>query len=172
MTFYLSLLICVASRLIPHPANFTPIGNLILFNGKKSAWKGIALALLAMIISDIFLKFNFASIYVYIGFISYALFGQIKRLHPIFAVMLGSVSFFLISNFGVWTGPWYEHNLSGLVACFVNAIPFYRNTLTGDIVFVVAILAAKKVYNLIKIKYSWEGISWPKSLRVVTLRKK
>ena len=167
MIFYLSLLICVVSRLIPHAANFTPIGSLVLFNSKKSAWKGIALAILVMIISDMFLKFNFASIFVYAGFISYALWGQIKKLHPILAVTLGSISFFVISNFGVWTGPWYSHTLTGLVQCFVNAVPFYRNTILSDLIFVTVILTSQAVYKVLKNKYFSEGLSWEKSLRVV-----
>lgn len=172
MAFYLSLLICVASRMIPHPANFTPLGSLIFFNGKKSIWKGLALAVLAMIISDIFLKFNFASIWVYAGFIAYALLGQVKKLHPIFGVILGSMSFFIISNFGVWTGPWYEHSLSGLVSCFTNAIPFYRNTILSDVFFVIVIMALQKAYKYLQNKYSWEGVQWPKNLRVAISKKR
>lgn len=172
MAFYLSLLLCVASRLIPHPANFTPIGSLIFLNSRKSPWKGIALAILVMVISDLFLKFNFASIYVYIGFISYALFAQIKKLHPILGVILGSISFFIISNFGVWTGPWYSHDLPGLIACFVNALPFYRNTILSDVVFVIVIMALQKVYKYLKNKYSWEELSWQRNLKIAISKKR
>jgi hypothetical protein len=172
MAFYLSLLICVASRLIPHPANFTPIGSLILLNSKKSPWKGIALGILVMVISDIFLKFNFASVWVYAGFISYAFWGQIKKLHPVASVILGSISFFVISNFGVWTGPWYSHDLAGFLQCFANALPFYRNTMISDVVFVIVILAGQKAYQLLKNKYFSEGLSWEKSLRVAISKRR
>jgi len=174
MAFYLSVFVCVVARLIPHPANFTPLGSLILLNSKKSSlWQGIALALIVMIISDIFLGFSFASIFVYLGFISYALWGRIKKLHAVFAAVFASISFFLISNFGVWLGPWYPHNLSGLLNCFINAIPFYRNTIISDALFVIVFLLLGKVYFTLKKKYQFkEELTWVKSLRVAISRKK
>jgi hypothetical protein len=50
--------------------------------------------------------------------------------------------FFLLSNFGVWLGGWYPMTGSGLVACFVNAIPFYGYTVAGDLAFTVALFGA------------------------------
>ncbi len=54
-------------------------------------------------------------------------------------VGLGSaVVFFLVSNFGVWAfagGQRYALNLAGLVDCYVQAIPFFRNTLVSMLVF-------------------------------------
>jgi hypothetical protein len=44
--------------------------------------------------------------------------------------------FFALTNFGVWAfGSWYPMTSAGLVACFVAAIPFFRNTLASDLVF-------------------------------------
>jgi hypothetical protein len=44
--------------------------------------------------------------------------------------VLGPTSFFILSNYAVWVGgDMYPHNLSGLVACYAAAIPFYRNDL-------------------------------------------
>lgn len=51
-------------------------------------------------------------------------------------VALGaSTLFFVVSNFGVWLGPWYPTTIEGLAACFTNAIPFYGYTVAGDLVF-------------------------------------
>ncbi|TWT30754.1 DUF6580 family putative transport protein [Blastopirellula retiformator] len=62
------------------------------------------------------------------------------------ASIAGAVLFFLVSNFAVWTAtaaglglPMYEPNLAGLVECYVAALPFFRYTLTGDLVFCGAI---------------------------------
>ena len=50
----------------------------------------------------------------------------------------GPTSFFLISNYAVWTvsshrvplaSDMYAHTFSGLIACYAAAIPFYRNDL-------------------------------------------
>lgn len=141
---------------------------------KSSLLKGIVLAIAVMLISDVFLGFNFASVFVYIGFIGYALMGRVKKIPPVLGVILGSIGFFVISNFGVFIGPWYEHSLAGLLQCFSNAIPFYRNTVLADVVFVVAIIVAEKLYIKIKSKCKFtEGWQiWEKSLRAVSLRKK
>lgn len=62
------------------------------------------------------------------------------------ASLVGSVLFFVISNFAVWASiaaglglPMYETNLHGLVECYAAALPFFRYTLTGDAVFTGAI---------------------------------
>jgi hypothetical protein len=45
-------------------------------------------------------------------------------------VLLGPTSFFLVSNYAVWASGWmYPRTLGGLGACFVAALPFYRNDL-------------------------------------------
>jgi hypothetical protein len=47
------------------------------------------------------------------------------------AAILGPTSFFVVSNYGVWAGGMnlYPHTLAGLGACYLAAIPFYRNDL-------------------------------------------
>lgn len=174
MGFYLSLIICVVARLIPHPANFTPLGSLILLNSKKSSWKtGVALAILAMIITDLFLGFSYSSLFVYAGFALYAFWGQIKKLNPVLTVTFGSISFFLISNFGVWTGSWYPHTWQGLVSCFVNAIPFYRNTLISDLVFTTVFLALGYAYKIFANKFHIkEELVWVRNLKVAISKKR
>ena len=54
--------------------------------------------------------------------------------------LAGSVLFFVWTNFGVWAF-WnlYPHTLEGLVACYTAAIPFFRNTLLGDVVYSTAL---------------------------------
>ena len=56
------------------------------------------------------------------------------------AALASSVSFFVISNFAVWAA-WngmYPKNLSGLIACYVAGIPFFRGTLESDLFFSIA----------------------------------
>jgi hypothetical protein len=44
--------------------------------------------------------------------------------------LLGPTSFFLLSNYAVWAASgMYPRTLGGLSACFVAALPFYRNDL-------------------------------------------
>jgi len=176
MGYYLSIVFCVASRLIPHPANVTPLGSLVFLNARKtSPLKGVMLALVVMVISDIFLGFNYATPFVYLGFTSYAFLGHFKKLNPVAAVLLGSLMFFVISNFGVWIGPWYDHTLSGLISCFVNAVPFFRNMLVGDLVFVTTLVIAQRIVSKINLNFNYnikEIPRWHKKLSPANLKKK
>jgi hypothetical protein len=59
-----------------------------------------------------------------------------------------SLSFFLISNFGVWAGGrLYPNTLAGLAACFTAAIPFYQNQVAGDAFYTLALFGG---YALLK----------------------
>ena len=43
---------------------------------------------------------------------------------------MGSLLFFVISNFGVWfLGNLYTPDLNGLINCYILAIPFFKNTI-------------------------------------------
>jgi hypothetical protein len=44
--------------------------------------------------------------------------------------------FFVVTNFGVWLGSgMYAHSAAGFVACYTAAIPFFRNTVAGDLFY-------------------------------------
>jgi hypothetical protein len=52
------------------------------------------------------------------------------------AALASSVLFFLLTNFGVWAfGSLYPRTLDGLITCYVAAIPFFRNTFQGDVLY-------------------------------------
>jgi hypothetical protein len=52
-----------------------------------------------------------------------------------FAAVWSGLIFFIISNLGAWiSSTTYPHNLTGLLACFTAAIPFYKNEFFGNFV--------------------------------------
>ena len=56
--------------------------------------------------------------------------------------LLMSSLFFVLTNAAVWQfSGWYPVTADGLVACFTNALPFYRWTLLGDISFTILTLS-------------------------------
>lgn len=143
--------LAAASRLVKHPFNFTPIAAMALFAGcYLRRWWGIFLPLGAMLASDILLyvyKYGWAmfdwktTLAVYVGIGLAFLVGWYLRRHlkwyGVFgAAVASSVIFFLITNFAVWAFfDWYPHTWAGLVSCFTLAIPFFRNTFFGDLVY-------------------------------------
>jgi len=139
----LMILAAAFSRLLPHPLNFTPIAAMALAGGvyldKRFA---LIIPIAAMLITDWFLGYHQILFFVYGSFITIGLIGIWLRSHKrplpvIGATLLSSVLFFVVTNFGVWIiGPeMYPRTWTGLVECYVAAIPFFRNTLFGDLVY-------------------------------------
>lgn len=54
--------------------------------------------------------------------------------------LFASLVFFFTTNFGSWLWfDMYPHNGTGLMICYVQALPFFRFTLAGDLMFAVAL---------------------------------
>lgn len=159
------------SRLLPHPWNFTPIGGMSLFAAAYFKRRELAflVPLAAMFFSDLILNnIVYARLYpeyyqgfqwfgvgsVYISFALITLLG-IFLLHKITALrllsgsLLASVLFFLITNaqscFSA-VSP-YSKDLSGLMAAYIAGLPFFLNTVAGDLVYSAALFG---VYALVK----------------------
>ena len=143
------VLILALSRLIPHPWNFTPIIAVAIMSGYffKNIYFSLSILLIAMLIADIFIGFYENMIFVYaslmlITFVFFKISKKINFRNLFIYSFIGSLIFFIISNFGVWASgspglaniP-YERNLSGLIECYILAIPFFGNTFLSTLVF-------------------------------------
>lgn len=137
----LSLLV-LAARFIGLPPNFSPIG------GYGFTAKSLVLFYLPIVLFDWQVSgFYTGFIFTYLGFFSYFLLGRLSRgqfKKQLLLLPIASFLFFLISNFGVWLF-WYPQTLSGLLACYLAAIPFYGNTLMGDLVFGTGFILLYKI---------------------------
>lgn len=132
-------------RFLPHAPNFAPIAAIALLAGCYLPKKWAAGApLLAMLISDYFLGFYnvFLMITVYVSFGFCLVLGLWIKKKKSFSRILagslaGSLTFFMATNLAVWLfTPWYEKTLVGLGQCYFLALPFFRNTLLGDLFYV------------------------------------
>lgn len=137
----LIILLAVFARLIPHPPNFAPIAGLALFSGSYFKNKiSLLIPLAVMILSDIFLGFHSTVLYVYASFILITFIGNklrsLKFLNLLSASLLSSIMFFLITNFGVWAaGSMYPKTFNGLIQSYQMGLPFFRNTILGDLFY-------------------------------------
>lgn len=135
------VLVAILSRLIPHPANFVPIGALFLFSGARISGKAkYIIPFVVMIISDLFLGFHATMPFVYGALILAIFIGKyIKKtsFNPIFfSSILSSILFFIITNFGVWAmEQMYTKDINGLINAYIMGIPFFRNTLFSDLLY-------------------------------------
>jgi len=145
----LLIVFAVATRLVPHPVNVTPIGAVGLFSGAylatRRAW---LIPVIALLLSDLIIGFYepLTMLFVYSGFVFSALIGRLLlQKHQTFmrigsAAVLSASLFFVLSNFGTWlSGTLYSMTFAGLIECYIAAIPFYGNTLAGDVVYSFAL---------------------------------
>jgi hypothetical protein len=52
------------------------------------------------------------------------------------ASLASSILFFAVSNFGTWVvSGMYPHTVAGLASCYVAAVPFFQNTVAGDLFY-------------------------------------
>jgi len=127
------VLLAVWFRLIPHPPNVAPITALALFSGAsfRNKWFSIVFPLIAMVLSDIVLGFSTISFWVYSAFMLITMFAWIVKELKWTSVLISSLIFFIVSNFGVWVLS-YPHTIEGLITCYTMAIPFFGYSILGD----------------------------------------
>ena len=131
-------------RFFPHPPNFAPMATLALFGGKYYSDKKFAfiIPLAVMVVTDSIIGFHYLIPAVYISFLLIVVIGLLlRRSNKVSWLVAGSVAsstlFFVITNFYEWyAGIMYPKTAEGLITCFVAAIPFYFNSLIGDMFFV------------------------------------
>lgn len=155
MTLFL-IVIGAASRLIPHLPNFTPITALALFSAARLRKRDAFLIPLgSMFLSDLILSHGYygpTQFYVYGSFVLIGFLGLcLRRRHSYFLISTSSFAasflFFVLTNFGVWASPtsWYPRTIYGLVECYLAAIPFFRNTLMGDLFYTLVFFGAFEI---------------------------
>lgn len=170
MLAYLFVLFAVAIRFAPHPWQFTPVAACLLFFGARGSrkWMWIPVALLAA--SDLALNrfvYHYAfgadqlviwAWYAAIVWLGSRLHGHEKPLPIIGAALGSSISFFLVTNFMVWiAGTMYPMTWAGLMTCYGVAVPFFRHTLEGDLLFTVAMFSAPVLLHALGGAFGKEG---------------
>ncbi len=172
----LTVLAAAFSRLIPHPWNFTAIGATALFGAAYYSNRLLALSipLLALWLSDLVMNntiysgFNNHSLWLFpssfpwdyaafllVGVTGMGLLKKINLTRVIGASVTASVVFFLASNFGCWLGSaLYPHSLGGLMLCYGAGIPFFWNSVAGDLFYCGILFGA---FELAKFKFQVLG---------------
>ena len=142
-------------RLLPHLPNVSPVAAMALFGGAYFADKRMAFIVpfLALFISDLVLGLHNSMIFVYAGFaltvvIGFQLQKRVNVTNTAFAVVASSVLFFLMTNFGAWlTSGLYAKTAAGLMQAYVAGIPFFQNSLLGNLVYAAVIFGG---YHLLQ----------------------
>jgi hypothetical protein len=158
MGAYLLLVLAVLSRVVPFPGmNFTAVGAGLLYFGARRPLREMALPVLALMGTDYYLtvfayRYPFHTSAYLITWAWYAavvvlgrilLSKQVTVPRVIGGPVLATTSFFAVSNYAVWAGSIiYPHTAAGLGACYVAALPFYRNDLLSTTLITVVAFGA------------------------------
>jgi len=134
-------------RLLPHWPNVSPVAAMALFGGACFADKRIAFIVpfAALFLSDLFLGLHSSMIFVYAGFaltvtIGFLLKSRVTVTNTAFAVVFASVVFFMLTNFGAWLmSGIYAKSAEGLMQAYIAGIPFFQNSLLGNLGYAVVI---------------------------------
>lgn len=162
------VIVAAATRLIPHPMNFAPLGAMALFGAAYFGKRGLGLLLTmgAWFLSDLFLNnfvysmgagftlFTPGSFFIYGSIALIFLLGssflkQITLPRLLGGSLMASAIFFIVSNFGVWMqGTMYPMTGTGLVACYAAAVPFLKFTILGDLCYSgVLFIAYERIFK-------------------------
>ena len=161
------IIIGFAYRLIPgHPSNVTPVATMALVGGMYMSrkWLAFVAPILALYVGDLILNntilrgfypehsglvlwsdymaFNILAMAATVG-IGFLLMRKATSTKILAGGLAASILFFFVTNFGSWlTMPIYPKTIGGLLSCLGAGIPFFRNTLIGNFVFVIAFIGA------------------------------
>lgn len=145
---YLLVVAVAAARLtFSHPFNLIPVFSVLLFFGACRPVREFGIAVLGLIGLDIFITthhygyrltadqaLTWMWYLVAVSAGAVLLSEKISLFRIAGSTVFASISFFVVSNFGVWF-EWnmYPKTLSGLASCYVAAIPFFRNSVVAEL---------------------------------------
>lgn len=169
--------LAAAARFLPLPPNVSPLAAMALFGAAyfNRRWMALVFPLAALWLSNFLLdNLVYAEFYegtvwfsnegVYIAFLliiglGWLVFRKVNVQNVLLGSLGGSVLFFLVTNFAVWlSSGMYPPTWAGLVECFTLALPFFRNTVLGDLAFAGVLFGA---FELAKQRFP--GLAWQRS---------
>ena len=136
------LLALGASRFIPHPPNFTSLLALSFYIPALLGQRYIAALLISFVLTDLVIGFHTLTFFTWGSVVIIGLTSKYFTNYPLkrlFGALIGSLIFFIITNFGVWTTGSYGYSMEGLISCFTLAIPFFTYSIISTLFFSIII---------------------------------
>ena len=169
------IFLAAASRLLPHPPNFTPLASMALLGAAFLKRKEfaifiplVALFLSDLIINNVVLKLVAPEYYsgfqllgngwVYLSFVLIGLIGiftlnKVTVVRVAGSVGMATILFFLVTNFGMlFTSTVYPMSLGGLLASYTAGLPFMLNDLLGNVFFATIFFGAYSYFAKTKVQ--------------------
>lgn len=153
------IIIAILGRIVPHLPNATPLTSLSLLSGVLlTRPKALTATLFSLLISDFLLAYfhhypviGSWTLFTYSGFACLVFLGaNLSSQSPLrfYLIITGFVSclYWLWTNFGVWLlSGIYAHSLAGILMCYIAALPFLRNALCGDLIWMITLFCLMRL---------------------------
>lgn len=147
-------------RYLPHPPNVSPVAAMALFAGATFEDRRTAFLVpfLALFVGDLLIGLHDTMLFVYLAFAFTVLAGftlrnNLRTSAVTLTVVGTSVLFFLLTNLGVWmTSAMYPMTADGLMQAYTAGIPFFQNTLFGNLFFSAVLFGG---YAVLQKHASW-----------------
>ncbi|GAA4455891.1 DUF6580 family putative transport protein [Rurimicrobium arvi] len=130
--------------------NFAPVIAIGLVSGMliRDAKLALVVALSGQFLADVFFQafptdtntgfYGLSQFFVYGGLLAATLVGRVFEKVNVLTVaggtLMASLTFFIISNLGYFAQGYNGYTAGGLVKTFADAIPFFKSSLTGDLI--------------------------------------
>jgi len=174
------MILAAFSRLIPHVPNFTPTESIVIFGGAylASRYMSVIIPIIVLYLSDFVINNTIARSFfpdvngivwwdnymfytigaiALIALISRVMLKKVNVLNVLGTVLVSSIIFFLLTNFGAWASAKsiYPQDANGLMMSYVAAIPFYKTSLFGNLLFTAIMFGSKElIESMMKAKNS------------------
>jgi len=149
MFYIVWILVAVIGRLVIHIPDVTPLTSLCLLAPTVfSKRNSLLIIFCSLLLSDLCLHFIFHyavlgswTLFNYSGWSAVVLLGVLFAKKPtVFRALsftvYGSLIFWVWSDFGTWcTSTLYAHTINGLMDCYIAALPFLRDAITGSLIW-------------------------------------
>lgn len=137
------ILLATFLHLIPHPFGVSPVGATAIYAGASAppcyAWLVPAVPLL---LGNLLFGFYDPVVmaFVYAGFMLSSIAGRLLavRQNPVrlaTAAAAGAFVFYAVSNFAVWLVGMYPPTVGGLVACYINGLPYLGTGIAANFAY-------------------------------------
>jgi hypothetical protein len=148
---FLAFAVAVHARFLPLPFSFAPVTAALLYFGYRRPRHEMWIPVAALAAAGVYLSRSYYGyalsadlLVTWAWYAGMVLLGGLlaknaSALRVGAATVVGSVSFFVVSNFAVWA-VWnmYPKTLGGLATCYVAAVPFFRSAVVSDLFFAAA----------------------------------
>lgn len=136
------LLFLSVIRLIPHPPNFTSLVAISFYIPIIFGRNYLPVFFIFYILTDLLIGYHLMTHWTWGSIFLISLlsnFFKEKFNIRFIGVILATLLFYLVTNFGVWTTGIYGYDLNGIIKSYILAIPFYGNTLVSSVLFALLV---------------------------------